>query len=103
MLEDMFFVEGCVFAIPRAAPRSIQASYRGQTSMLGVAVVEDEDVTHGRRQRRRKKERLRQTREIEAESGLIDAFDPFSASPRMFESPHLPRGSVNQNGEIVQP
>ena len=40
----MFFVEGCVFAIPRAAPRSIQASYRGQTSMLGVAVVEDEDV-----------------------------------------------------------
>ena len=44
MLEDMFFVEGCVFAIPRAAPRSIQASYRGQTSMLGVAVVEDEDV-----------------------------------------------------------
>ena len=39
-----FCVEGCVFAIPRAAPRSIQASYRGQTSMLGVAVVEDEDV-----------------------------------------------------------
>ena len=30
---------------------------------------------------------MRQTREIEAESGLIDAFDPFSASPRMFESP----------------
>ena len=39
-----FLVEGCVFAIPRAAPRSIQTSYRGQTSMLGVAVVEDEDV-----------------------------------------------------------
>ena len=45
LCSRIFFCgEGCVFAIPRAATRSIQASYRGKTSMLGVAVVEDEDV-----------------------------------------------------------